>query len=125
MTEKVEKKRSTYKPGNDFDFPEHLLDRKKYGYRWVAAAKFESNSDEYESRGWVKFKDSEGRSVRHKDCYLAQMPIDQYEARKEYKDNLRDEQTKLFFENLAAEEERASHDFKKKGGKVKFQFTQE
>lgn len=126
MTEKSpEKKRTTYIPKNSFDMPEQMLDRKKFAYAWVAIKKYDHSVDEYEARGWVKFKTPDGKVVRLEEHYLAQMPIDQFEARQKYKDEQRDEQTRLFFDTQAAEEERLSHDFRKKGGKVKFSFTQD
>lgn len=122
---KVEKKRTVYKPGNLLDMPEHMLDRSKYGYKWRSAEQLSALSDGYDPKHWELFKDKEGKLVRRGDLILAQMPIDMYQAMKEHKDEARKQQTQLLFEKQAAEFERDSHEFRKKGGKIKFEFKQE
>lgn len=119
------KKRTVYKPGNLLDFPEHMLDRAKFGYKWRSAEQLSALSDGYDPKGWSLYKDSEGKHVKRGDLVLAQMPIDMYEAMKDYKKEQREAQTRLVMEKQAAEFERDSHEFRKKGGKIKFEFKQE
>lgn len=120
-----EKKRTVYKPGNLLDFPEQLLDRTRYSYKWRAAEQLAGMSDGYDPKGWELFKDKDGKYVKRGDVILAQMPLDMYRAMKEDKEATKKRQTELLFENQAAELERESHEFRKKGGKVKFEFKQE
>jgi hypothetical protein len=119
------KKRSTFSQGTQIDMPEDKLDRKKYSYRWLNAEVLAAASDGYEPRGWGIFKDAEGKTIRRGDLILGDMPIDRYREMKDAEDAEKRDQMSLFFEGQAAEEERLTHDFKKKGGKVKFEFTQE
>jgi len=119
-----EKKRTTYKKGSLVDLPAHI-DKSKFGYRWLNATKLSENTDGYEPRGYELDKNDEGKVTRRGDLVLGRMPIDQYEAMKEEKDEARKSQMELFFTQQAAEEERLTHEFKKKGGKVKFEFTKE
>lgn len=121
----TEKKRTVYKPGKLTDFPEHLLDRTRYGYKWRAAEQLAGLSDGYDPKQWELFKDKEGKYIKRGDLILAQMPIDLYKAMKEAKEEARVAQNRLIFENQAAELDRDSHEFRKKGGKVKFEFKQE
>ena len=124
-TKTTEKKRTVYKPGNLLDFPEHMLDRTRYGYKWRSQEQLAQLSDGYDPKGWELFKDKDGKVVKRQDLVLAQMPIDMYNAMKEYKDEVRKAQSQLVLEKQAAEFERESHDFRKKGGKIKFEFKQE
>jgi len=119
------KKRTVYKPGSLTDFPEHMLDRSKYGYKWRASEQLAGLSDGYDPKGWELFKDKEGKFIKRGDLVLAQMPIDMYRAMQEAKQEARDNQTRLLFDQQAAEFDRDSHEFRKKGGKVKFEFKQE
>jgi len=121
----VEKKRTVYREGNRLDFPEHMLDRSRYGYKWRSAERLAGMTDGYDPKGWELFKDKDGKHVRRDDLILAQMPIDMWKAMKEQKDEARENQTRLLFDQQAAEMDRDSHEFRKKGGKVKFEFKQE
>jgi hypothetical protein len=122
---KVEKKRTTYKPGNLLDFPEHLMDRAKYGYKWRSQEQLAALSDGYDPKHWQIALDKDGKSIKRGDLVLAQMPIDMYQAMKDHKDEVRRSQTQLLLEKEAAQFDRDSHEFRKKGGKVKFEFKQE
>lgn len=122
---KTEKKRTTYKRGSQLDMPEHVLNRAQYGYRWISAERLAEATDGYEPRGWSLFKDSDGKHIRRGDLILAQMPKDMFDAMKEEKEEARNLQLKLLLESQAAEMERDAHEFRKKGGKVKFEFKQE
>lgn len=119
------KKRTVYKKGALLDFPETLCDKTKYGYKWRSAEKLSQLSDGYDPDGWELVKDKDGKHVRRGDLILAQMPKDMYDAMKESKEEDRKMQLNLLMENQAAELERDSHDFRKKGGKIKFEFKQE
>lgn len=119
------KKRTVYKPGNLLDFPEHLLDRSKFGYKWRSQEQLSALSDGYDPKHWELFKDKDGKPIKRGDLVLAQMPIDMYTAMKEAKEETRKNQTKLLVENDAAQMDRDAHEFRKKGGKVKFEFKQE
>lgn len=119
------KKRTVYKPGNLLDFPEHMIDRTKYGYKWRSAEQLAALSDGYDPKGWELFKDKDGKHVKRGDLILAQMPIDMYQAMKDFKDEQRRQQSQLILEKQASEFERDSHEFRKKGGKIKFEFKQE
>lgn len=119
-----EKKRSTYQRGSMTDLPKHV-DKTKYGYRWISATKLSENSDEYEPRGWEVDKNAEGKTTKRGDLILGRMPIDQFEAMKAEKETARKEQIGLLGQQQAEENERDSHEFRKKGGKVKFELKQE
>jgi hypothetical protein len=120
----AEKKRSTYKRGAAGDLPGHV-DKSKYYYRWLNANKVAQNSDYYDPRGYELDKNADGKTTVREDRILGRMPIDLYEAMKEEKEEARKSQLQLVLESQAAQEERDSHEFKKKGGKIKFEFTQE
>jgi len=119
------KKRTSYKRGNELDLPEHNLDRSQYGYRWISASKLAEATDGYEPRGWELFKDKDGKHVRRGDLILAQMPKDMHNAMIEAKEEARKSQMQLLLESQTAQTERDSHEFRKKGGKIKFEFKQE
>lgn len=121
----ADKKRTVYKPGSHLDMPEHLLDRKQYGYRWISAERLAEATDGYEPRGWALFKDKDGKHIRRGDLILAQMPKDLFDAMKEEKERARRDQMELLLQGQAEQLERASHEFRKKGGKLKFEFSQE
>lgn len=123
--ETTEKKRTTYKRGNLLDFPEHMLNRSLYGYKWRSQERLAGMSDGYDPQGWEIVKDKDGKPIRREDLVLAQMPIDMYQAMKEQKKEDRESQTRLLLETQAAEFERESHEFRKAGGKIKFEFKQE
>lgn len=125
MADTTTKKRTVYKPGNLLDFPEHMLDRSKYGYKWRSQEQLAGLSDGYDPKHWELFKDKDGKYVKRGDLVLAQMPIDMYTAMKEAKDQARKQQSQLLLEKQASDFERESHDFRKKGGKIKFEFKQE
>ena len=118
------KKRTVYKRGNDLDLPAGL-DKAKFGYRWISAEKLAAATDGYEPRGWALHTNAEGKHVRRGDLILAQMPIDMYNAMKEEKEDARKGQMKLLIEDQAAQMERDAHEFRKKGGKIKFEYKQE
>lgn len=118
------KKRTVYKRGSDLDLPAGL-DKAKYGYRWISAEKLAAATDGYEPRGWALYTDTAGKHVRRGDLILAQMPIDMYNAMKEDKEDARKSQLKLLIEDQAAQMERDAHEFRKKGGKIKFEYKQE
>ncbi len=119
-----EKKRSIYNRGSRLDLPKHV-DKSKYGYRWIGAESLSAASDGYEHRGWEVDKSPEGSVTRRQDLILGRMPIDMFEAMKADKEEARLNQMKHFMQKQAADEDRLTHEFKKKGGKVKFEFTQE
>lgn len=121
----ADKKRTSYTPGNTLDMPEHILDRKAYGYRWINAEKLAEATDGYEPRGWVLFKDKDGKHIRRGDLILAQMPKDMHDAMKKTKDDARKLQHDLMLDSQRAESDRESHEFRKKGGKINFEFKQE
>lgn len=122
----TEKKRSVFKPGALTDMPAFAANDKANKYRWLNAELLASATDGYEPRGWSIAKDpTSGNSIRRGDLILGIMPMDQWQQVKEYKDNERREQTQLFFEKQAADDERISHEFKKLGGRTKFEFKQE
>lgn len=117
-----EKKRTTYKRGSNLDLPT-TVDKSKYAYRWTKVSK---NSDDYDPRGWEVDLSKDGKpSRRGEDLVLSRMPLDMFEEMSAEKDADRKNQIKHFFEQQAAEDEKDSHEFKKKGGKVKFEFKQE
>lgn len=118
------KKRTIYKAGNLLDFPSHL-DWTRFGFKWRSAEQLSALSDGYDPKQWELYKDKEGKPIRRGDLVLAQMPIDLYRAMKEAKDEARSNQMKLLLEDQADQLERESHDFRKKGGKIKFEFKQE
>ena len=121
----ADKKRTVYKQGNLMDFPEQVMDRSKYGYKWRSQEQLAGLSDGYDPKHWEIAKDKDGKPIKRGDLILAQMPMDMYKAMQEAKQANRERQTALLFENQAAQLERDSHDFRKKGGKIKFEFTQE
>jgi hypothetical protein len=116
-----DKKRSTYNPGDKLKMPEHLLDRKKYGYRWVRATAFSENSYDYEPRGYEKAKSPTGEIIKSGDLILAQMPVDMYEARKESIEQARLDQIERLQENQKSEHDMIRHAVKKAGGKIKIE----
>lgn len=118
------KKRTTYKRGGELDFPPGL-DTTNYGFRWINAEKLAAATDGYEPRGWALYKDKAGNHVRRGDLILAQMPKDMHDAMKELKEEARLQQVKFLVEAQAAEMDKLAHEFRKKGGKVKFEFKQE
>lgn len=118
-----DKKRTTYKVGSTTTLPKHV-DKTKFGYRWLSADKLAAASDGYEHRGYEVDKNPEGNTTKRGDLILGRMPIDAFEDMKQQKEEARVDQLKLFMEKQAADDERDSHEFKKKGGKVKFEFTQ-
>jgi hypothetical protein len=120
----MEKKRSTYKRGSKLDLPTGI-DKSKYGYRWISAERLAAASDGYEERGFELHKTEEGKEVRRGDLVLGRMPIDQYNAMKAEKEEARVNQMALLVEAQAEQEAREGHEFKKKGGKIKFEFKQE
>lgn len=122
--QKVEKKRTVYKQGNLLDFPKDL-DWANYGYKWRSAERLAGLSDGYDPKGWELHTDKNGKHIRREDLILARMPIDMYRAMKESKEDMRKQQTQLLLDGQAAQLERDSHEFRKKGGKIKFEFTQE
>lgn len=119
-----EKKRSTYKKGSKLDLPQGI-DKAKYGYRWIGQDRFQDNSDGYEERGYEIHKDADGKPVRRGDLLLGRMPIDAHSDRREENEKARVEQTQYVLEKQAAEDEQMAHEFKKKGGKMKFNYSQE
>lgn len=124
MSAEVNKKRTVYKRGSDLDLPSGL-DHVNYGYRWINAEKLAAATDGYEPRGWALYTDKGGKHVRRGDLILAQMPKDMHDAMKEAKEEARKGQLQLLLEDQVAEMDRAGHDFRKKGGKIKFEFKQE
>lgn len=124
MSTETPKKRTVYKRGNDLDLPAGL-DKVNYGYRWISAEKLAAATDGYEPRGWALYTNKEGKHVRRGDLILAQMPKDMHDAMREEKEDARKNQIRLLMEDQAAQMERESHDFRKKGGKIKFEFKQE
>lgn len=120
----TEKKRTTYKKGSKLDLPKGI-DKAKYGYRWIDKARFEDNSDGYEERGYEIHRDSDGKAVQRAGMILGRMPLDTYESRKAEIEEARVSQTEFVLQKQAAEDEKLAHEFKKKGGKTKFTYTQE
>lgn len=118
------KKRTVYKQGNLLDFPDHL-DQTKYGFKWRSAEQLAGMSDGYDPKGWELYKDKDGKHIRRGDLILAQMPIDMYQAMKDSKQEAREASAKHLIEQEAAQLDRDSHEFRKKGGKIKFEFKQE
>lgn len=118
------KKRTVYKQGNLLDFPKDL-DHTKYGYKWRSAEQLAALSDGYDPKQWQLHTDANGKHIRRGDLILARMPIDLYKAMKEAKEEVRVNQMKLLVENESAQMERDAHEFRKKGGKIKFEFKQE
>lgn len=120
----TEKKRSSYNRKSQFSFPEWTKDDKKFGYRWINAAKHNDRSDGFDHRGWVLAKIPEGQPkageyLRNKDCILAKMPIEEIEdirARVA-------EETRMNTEAVAGAQKELSdqvaHEFKQAGGKLK------
>lgn len=121
----TQKKRTVYKQSDMLAFPEAVMNRAEYGYRWISAERLNEASDGYEPRGWQLFKGPDGKHVRRGDLILAQMPIDMYNAMKEAADEARRSQIRLLIESQVAQTEHDSHEFRKKGGKIKFEFKQE
>ncbi len=122
--QKTEKKRTVYKQGSLLDFPKNL-DTANYGFKWRSAEQLAGMSDGYDPKGWELYKDKDGKYVKRGDVILAQMPIDMYRAMKDGKKEAADNQTKLLFEEQASQLDRETHEFRKKGGKIKFEFKQE
>ena len=120
----AEKKRTVYKTGNLLDFPPNL-DWVNYGYKWRSQEQLAALSDGYDPKHWQLYKDKDGKTVKRGDVILAQMPIDMYKAMKDSKEEARINQTKLLIEQEASEFDRNAHEFRKKGGKIKFEFKQE
>lgn len=118
------KKRSTYGAGSRLDLPKHV-DKSKYGYRWISADRLAENSDGYEPRGWELDKDPEGKVTKRGDLVLGRMPIDMHQEMKQAKEEARVNQMQLMLERQSADEERATHEFRKKGGKIKFEYKQD
>lgn len=125
MSESTAKKRTVYRKGGLLDFPEHILERSKYGYKWRSAEKLSQMSDNYDPDGWELFHDKDGKTIKRGDLILAQMPKDMYDAMKAEKEEARVGQIRFLMESQAAEMEREGHEFRKKGGKIKFEFKQE
>lgn len=122
----VAPKRTQYKPGGLTDFPEHIMNRAQFGYRWISQSKLAEASDGYEPRGWEIFKEKDtGKVVKRGDLILAQMPIDMYKDFLTAEKTAREDQVRLVLEGLHADEERLTDEFRRKGGKVKFEFKQE
>lgn len=125
MSDIKEKKRSSYKQGGQFDFPEWSIKDKSNKYRWISAEHLAAASDGYEPRGWAVAKDPKGNPVKRYDVVLGVMPIDQWLEVKAAKDEDRLAQMQDFHAQQAASEDRLNHEIKKAGGKTKFEFTQE
>lgn len=120
------KKRSVYKPGSLLDFPQWSIDDKANSYRWLNAELLAAATDGYEPRGWAIAKDPKtSNPVRRGDLILGSMPIDKYREMKDYEDEMKRDQVRMVVQAQAEAEEVLTHDFKKKGGRTKFEFTQE
>lgn len=124
VADNTTKKRTVYKPGSLTDFPKDL-DWSKYGYKWRSAEQLSALSDGYDPKQWELHTDANGKHIKRGDLILARMPIDLYRAMKDAKEEARKNQTKLLIENETAQMERDAHEFRKKGGKIKFEFKQE
>lgn len=122
MSENV-KKRSTYKAKDRLALPDSI-DKKKYGYRWLSKDRLAENSDGYDPRGWELHKEADGKTLVRGDLVLGRMPIDEYEEMKAEKDQARRDQMELVLQKQAENLERESHEFRKKGGKIQFNFEQ-
>lgn len=120
----TEKKRTTYKKGSKFDLPKSV-DQKKYGYRWVGKEKFADSPDGFDERGYELCKSEEGSVIRNGDLLLARMPIDMHEERKASIEEARVGQNEFVLDKQAAEDDKLAHEFKQKGGKMKFNYSQE
>lgn len=91
-----------------------------HAHRWINAETVNARSDGYDPRGWVVSKDPNGNILRYKDVILAQMPLEEYEARKEEKAEATRLQTQAVLGKIGDEVERLSHEVKRLGGKIKF-----
>jgi hypothetical protein len=92
-----------------------------HAHRWINSETINSRSDGYDPRGWVPAKNPKTNEIlRYRDVILAQMPLEEYEARVQEKAEATQLQTQALLGGIGQEVERLSHEVKKLGGKIKF-----
>jgi flagellar basal body L-ring protein FlgH len=118
------KKRTTYKAGNETDFPQNL-DWSNYSYKWRSIERISALTDGYDPKHWELYKDKDGKTIKRGDLILVQMPIDLYRSMQDQKEENRRSAAALLVQAQNAQQDRDEHEFRKKGGKIKFEFKQE
>jgi hypothetical protein len=117
------KKRPSFAKRSIFDLPKWAQDDKKFVYRWVSSTRLD-RTDGYDPRGWVYAKipageDKAGELMRLKGHILCRMPIEESEARKH---DIKEQTEHQMSAIAGAQQEmadRATHEFKQAGGKLK------
>lgn len=119
------KKRTIYTPKGMLSLPEWAAKDKEHKYRWVSKRKM-ARSDGFDPRGWSIAKDpTEGKSLEAYDTVLYRMPLDEWEALKEYKDNLAKNSLQNVKENIDSQIDQLRFEIEKLGGKISHEFSVE
>lgn len=118
-----EKKRSTLIRGSLLDLPANL-DRKRFAYRWVSKARLDLASDGYEPRGYVPYT-VEGKHVARGDLILCQKSKEESERDNEIRAEAAAYKTEVTLQAMKEKDAVLSHEVKKAGGKMKFEYGEE
>lgn len=119
---KPAKKRTIYSPKGMLELPREAAEDKEHKYRWVSKRR-NARSDGFDPRGWVIYRDSEGKTLEAHDAILYRMPIDEWQAMKEYKDNIARTQIQTVLDNIESQQDRLRFEVEKLGGRIESNFT--
>jgi hypothetical protein len=118
------KKRTLYKQKSMLEFPDWAKSDSTHKYRWVSKRRL-SRSDGFDPRGWSIAKDPvRNESLEAFDLVLHRMPLDEWEAMKEYKHNAARDNVQHVLESIESQQDRLKYELDRLGARIsKTEFT--
>lgn len=116
------KKRTVYRPKGLLEMPKWALDDKQHKYRWVSKRRL-ARSDGFDPRGWVAAKDEQGAGLEAFDTILCRMPLEEYEAMREYNQDRAKNSIQLVAERMEDQQQRLRYEVEKLGGSITSDFS--
>lgn len=112
------KKRSVYQQKSMLELPDWAKKDKAHKYYWTSTRR-QARSDNFDPRGWSLAKDPEtGETLKVYDVVLSRMPIDEFEAMKEYKDGEKENFVKQLTEQMEDKSDRLRYEVERLGGRI-------
>jgi len=118
----AEKKRTIYSRKGWLELPKWAAEDKLHKFRWVSDRR-SARSDGFDPRGWSIARDPEGKVLKAADATLHKMPIDEWEAMMEFKNNAARTQIQTVLDNIEHQHDRLRFEVEKLGGSIKHGFT--
>lgn len=112
------KKRTIYKERSMIEFPIWAKEDKQHKYRWVSKRRL-SRSDGFDPRGWSIARDPKtNESLEAYDLVLHRMPLEEWEAMKEYKELAARANVQHVLDSIASDTDRLKYEVERLGARL-------